>query len=77
MSIFKTCKDGVHSYEPRYDEKYNPEVIKLFETMDGNVKQLRDETYIHDICVRCGDVVKPDFVNACESMGADSLEGKG
>lgn len=58
--FFNNCEKNRHRYEPRYDETPNKEV--------GNIKMNRASpelvvrlfilnTYVHDICVICGDVV--------------------
>lgn len=59
MSIFNPCKEGKHKFKPRYDR----EPPKEIDTLEGSgsvrgfleiIDSLTKETYIYDICVRCG-----------------------
>lgn len=49
-----------HKFEPRYDERANPNVLRMEGTV--NVDEMRKlvyyKVYVHDICVRCGKVIK-------------------
>ncbi len=57
----KGCAEGVHKFEPRYDEK--PVSRKELE-VEGHMtsRALRSlmyyDVYVHDICVRCGKIVE-------------------
>ncbi len=57
--MFKGCKQGVHKFEPRYDET-GPEWLTVA-LQTGNVPaevsadaMEKDKRYICDVCVRCG-----------------------
>jgi len=53
------CQKHGHRYEARYD--LGAADLSQFEDFRGSNKSLealRKKTYIHDICVRCGDVIK-------------------
>ena len=54
------CQKNGHRYEPRYDlGKADLSAFKSFSGMRNKSLELfRTKTYVHDICVRCGDVVK-------------------
>ena len=66
----KTCSDAGQScqFEPRYDECYHPclSLIKMSEASkllkDNKVEEFKKifyyKEYVHDICVKCGRVVK-------------------
>lgn len=54
--FFGGCK-----FEPRYD--LGPADISRFESISGTgavtmFEKLRAKTYVHDICVRCGKIVR-------------------
>lgn len=59
----KGCAEGVHQFEARYDESA-PDVSsieRLNTTVGGAVEYLnamKAKTYVYDICVRCGKIVK-------------------
>lgn len=59
MPLFKSCKDGVHRYEGRYDEKPRSfEVTRGTITPEAMRELITYRVYVHDICTRCGHVVK-------------------
>ena len=53
------CK---HKYQPRYDEEWTTDATESVKMRaDTKVKgkaqpYLKTKTYIHDICVKCGDI---------------------
>ena len=47
------CKNGFHTFEPRFDE----DIIKS--TTDLTKTQIR-KTYLFDICIICGKIVYPN-----------------
>ena len=66
MSFFKSCEDNVHKFEPRYDERDNGKRVKFGEGYGYSIGELANAMkklstnmiYIHDICVRCGKIIK-------------------
>lgn len=60
---FKCEKKG-HKFQPRYDEYPHPNMDKVIEAFLENTtpRELTlkptYKTYVHDICVRCGKVIK-------------------
>jgi len=59
----KPCK---HKYQARYNEVYStpatdvingPEITQL-SGQDVYVPYLKSKTYVHDICIECGDIKK-------------------
>ena len=57
----KNCEKKGHEFEARYDENPNTHLGGM-EVTRTNPKEIRKyiyyKTYIHDICVRCGKVIK-------------------
>ena len=57
------CK---HKYQPRYSRKWSTAIKDVLATLNGKFSgkvinpdpYLQEETYIHDICVKCGDIRK-------------------
>lgn len=58
----KQCK---HKFQPRYDRKWSTalndllachEAIKMVEA-PSNTPYLKEETYVFDICVKCGNTI--------------------
>ena len=59
----KPCK---HKFEPRYDKEYTTpftemmvhgyQAKKLYDTV--NIPYLKKCTYVHDICKKCGKIIK-------------------
>ena len=59
------CK---HKFEPRYDEEYSTGLNDVVESQHRSTEldvggavctsYLKKRTYIHDICVKCGDIIK-------------------
>ena len=60
LKLFKGCKDGVHKFEPRYDEKPRSAEMEIKGFLGSN--DLREmiivRTYIQDVCVRCGKIIE-------------------
>ena len=63
-SMTKPCK---HKFRPRYDEVWTTVIGEMQNSMyEGKTKggsllaepYLKEKTYIHDICVKCGQIVK-------------------
>jgi hypothetical protein len=60
MKKDKPCK---HQYQPRYNRTYTTLAIELLSKLNGTATIppsasepfVKTETYIHDICVKCGD----------------------
>ena len=60
--------DNAHNFEPRYDESIPiifSETLRLLTKMCGEtsdwyekINKLRERRYIHDVCTKCGAVVK-------------------
>ena len=66
------CKDGKHKFLPRYEFIYSTTILDLatlcakqgvvFDSSGlpwqaGN-SYLKEKRYIHDVCVKCGEVIK-------------------
>ena len=66
MSFFKSCEDNVHKFEARYDERDNGKSVKFGESCGYSIGELANAIkkastyliYVHDICVRCGKIIK-------------------
>jgi hypothetical protein len=66
MSWFKGCEEGVHKFEARYDEVKTPTDVRLKSGGGVDVSEFAEafrrmnfeQRYVHDICVRCGKIVK-------------------
>lgn len=60
MSLFRTCANGFHRFEPRYDEVEN-ELLRGLTSIEGR-GSFRDELikriYVKDICIVCGKEIK-------------------
>lgn len=67
------CKDRKHKFRPRYDEEYSSlteENLKLLAKTGGKIsnsasplmceRSLKRKTYIYDICIKCGKIIKRD-----------------
>lgn len=50
----KACK---HKFKPRYDYIFPAELFKARFTCEFTPKKLRNQVYIHDICVKCGKII--------------------
>ena len=65
MSLFKhDCKTDGHRFEERYDlidgrgkNEFTAEGIKGYQAREM-MEALKDKYYIHDVCVRCGDLIE-------------------
>ena len=53
MKIFKSCEDGVHKFEGRWDETL-PSGTTSIEGSAKGIKAIKDYKYIKDVCVKCG-----------------------
>ena len=59
----KPCK---HNYKPRYSREYQTPFAEALKETNGdldfksgdNDPYCCKETYVHDICVKCGDIKK-------------------
>jgi hypothetical protein len=70
FNLFKSnrCVDGgkEHKFEPRYDEKIQPQTVKINgESISPNdvIKivdsyAIKDKKYVKDVCVWCGKEIK-------------------
>jgi hypothetical protein len=52
---------GAHQFQPRYD--LGPANLSGFESIKGNgagqfMEKLRQQTYVRDVCVKCGQTVE-------------------
>ena len=47
-----------HKFEARYDSEFPDQHSKMSNVTAGMLHALRKQTYVKDICVRCGEVVK-------------------
>ena len=62
MKLFKSCADGVHKFEARYDvippkvEQFSGIKTSIYGLIDA-VKIFTRKKYIRDICVKCGKIV--------------------
>lgn len=59
----RDCKTHGHKFEARYDETGGKSPLDTFwisNTVSGKdwEKIISKKTYVHDICVRCGEVKK-------------------
>jgi len=61
------CKDGKHKFQPRYDEVYSSVIEELSKIGDlsfnnmpwqSGERGIKSRTYVHDVCVKCGEIVK-------------------
>ena len=59
----KECK---HKFKPRYNKEWTSPVVEIMKTpglrkisgaQDSEI-YLKKETYIYDICVKCGKIIK-------------------
>jgi|SRR5579872_6404153 len=52
-----------HKYEGRYDEVPMPSTPERVEMVKANFDEIEDvyRVYVHDVCVRCGDVIERSF----------------
>jgi hypothetical protein len=55
--FFKSCKDGVHKFEPRYDREL-PEHLEIKNGYPEAIEAFKNSIYVYDICVRCGKIIK-------------------
>ena len=57
----KTCSDGCHRFEPRFNEVPNKDV-KVSKSGPWSPNEIRPllyyKVYVYDICTRCGKVIK-------------------
>jgi len=58
--FFEGCREGVHKFEPRYDEEPNPyrftSVKGIFSEDMRELMIIRK--YVKDVCVRCGKTIE-------------------
>ena len=56
------CYHGSHKFEPRYDEKMNPNNLNISGMSVHSASEARKliyyKVYVHDICVKCGKTIK-------------------
>lgn len=53
------CKIFGHKMQPRYHSKLPEGLTRLRGYMDvEQVEALKTKTYVHDICARCGLIIK-------------------
>lgn len=62
MKLFKSCEDGVHKFEARYDTKYRDySDLELNWVSISDIKEIlnspKKQTYIYDVCVKCGKTI--------------------
>lgn len=50
------CKTDGHRTEARYHDQLNKIIMDRFTELEGNLNQLRERIYVHDICTRCGAI---------------------
>lgn len=69
MSDVPKCKSWLgHKFEARYSTT-NPSLLRLIERSSSvelhpyAITKMREETYECDVCVRCGQVVRPQVEN--------------
>lgn len=60
MSKCQSHWRGQHKFEPRYD--LGAANLSRFTSIEGIgvgsfMEKLRPKTYVHDVCVRCGDTI--------------------
>lgn len=59
------CKPGKHRFYPRYDRKWSTPMNDIVSSNKNvtkvhgkaNDSYLKEETYVFDICVRCGQTI--------------------
>lgn len=60
-NLFKSCEDGKHKYEARYDLRL-PTNLKKISAVEGPIEELieasKELIYVHDICIKCGKIIK-------------------
>lgn len=62
MKLFRSCGDGVHKFEARYS--LGEQALEGFKsrcTFDDIIQVIeasKSKTYIHDICIKCGKIVR-------------------
>ncbi len=57
----KICEKKGHKFEPRYDETESKEPITIDKMTAREARTLfYYNTYVHDICVRCGKIIKKE-----------------
>lgn len=44
-------------FQPRFDTQWSDRLVKI-DTYRGDMAELKDKTYVHDICARCGKIVQ-------------------
>ncbi|MHA1592374.1 MAG: hypothetical protein ACTSUP_07885 [Candidatus Heimdallarchaeaceae archaeon] len=62
----KSCKPCKHKFQPRYDDKYVTvieEILSKGQVIEQvgaplAVPYLKEHTYIYDICIKCGKIIK-------------------
>lgn len=59
MRLFKSCEDGVHSFEARYNNYFPKALIDRLLNVRGDMEHMKEQSYIHDICIKCGLTIKP------------------
>ncbi|MEK6884247.1 MAG: hypothetical protein AABY22_31745 [Nanoarchaeota archaeon] len=53
------CGSQNHRFEPRYDMDFPDDIQCSVSSMDeAQLDALKDRTYVHDVCERCGNVVR-------------------
>ena len=54
------CKTDGHRTEARYNRVFPEAFMKRLTKMSGDVDSLKIDVYVHDICVRCGEIFDRD-----------------
>lgn len=55
------CSEGVHKFEARYNSEWpKDQCYPTANNVDviGLIEAIKTQAYIHDICVRCGKIIK-------------------
>ena len=59
-----SCLDGQHNYQPRYDKSSGIDSADLADIATGYllaaIEAMRVETYVRDVCTRCGEYIDRD-----------------
>lgn len=62
MSLFKSCKDGVHKFEARYDEEPSGYTFKSAPCNQITKNVMIIKKYKHDICIKCGKIINKERI---------------
>ena len=69
----KSCEILGHKFEARYDEKQSN--YKLENVLSRDLRSLMFyNVYIHDICTRCGEVIKREVVDGVQNPDSKAKE---